>query len=175
MHFLDKQTSVPIGMPRFYIDKPADVERIRSGAVSKLTIHVDIAWRETMGQNLICLIPGRQNTLDLTDINSAWIDRMIILQARYDASSQVFGRGPGAQQAANAAAVVDLAQRIAAAPDHCSVLIVLTAGDEWCFAGMRNFLEMLDPTEKHANAGDVVAARLSTAAEALAAKVGKQS
>ncbi len=67
----------------------------------------------------------------------------MILQARLDGSSQVMGRAPGATPAVNAALLLDLAEKISAMPEHCSVLIVLTAGDEWDFRGTRTLLDLL--------------------------------
>ena len=81
---------------------------------------VRIRWQEKRLENLFCFLPG--------DLNAK---QYIILQARYDASSQVMGRAPGASQAIAPAELLNLAEKIAAAPHHASVLFLLTAGDEW--------------------------------------------
>ena len=131
---LDKAKSLPLGIPRFYCDDPAAVGRIKSGEVKTLAMDVRIRWQEKRLENLFCFLPG--------DLNAK---QYIILQASYDASSQVMGRAPGASQAIAPAELLNLAEKIAAAPHHASVLFLLTGGDEWNFHGTRAALDLLHP------------------------------
>lgn len=140
--FLDKFTSVPMGLPRFYCDDAAAVAALRAGAVPALRIDLRARWREQTLQNVLCLIPGRQSAPGPAN-NARWSDALIVVQARYDAASQVLTRAPGATQAANAAVLLDLAGQIAAAPEHASVLLAFTSGDEWNLRGTRSLLELL--------------------------------
>lgn len=156
--FLQLVTSVPVGLPRFYTDDPATVQAIRRGRLPRLTVHVNVEWQNRPAENLLVLIPGRQR---YGNPSTTFTNQLIVIQTRYDASSQVLGRAPGAQQAMNAAAAVELARRIAAASDHCSVLIALTAGDEWLFRGSRELNDLLsreeDPARAIAHADEDVA------------------
>ncbi len=144
--FLQLNTNVPVGMPRFYTDDAALTHAIRHGELARLTIHVHVLWRNVTAENLLVLVPGRQNTP--SGIASPWVDQLVAVQARYDASSQVLARAPGAQQALNAAAAVELARRLMQEQTRCSVLLVLTAGDEWMFRGTREFLDLMAREEE---------------------------
>lgn len=150
--FMNKWTAMPVGLPRFYADDAAFVAAVRGGDITRMRIAVDAAWRERPAENLLCLIPGQQTTPNLPNAKEGWTEQLVVISARYDASSHVVGRSPGATASANAAAVVELARRIVAMPDRCTVLIVLTSGDEWLFRGTRNFLELLRREESLADA-----------------------
>ena len=145
---LDKSTSTPVGLPRFFCDDPAAVAALRAQTLRKLKIHVHVRWTEKPVENLLCLIPGRQTTADLAYARADWTRQLVVLQARLDASSQVLGRAPGAEQATSVATVLRLADGLAKAPDRCTVLVALTAGDEWQFRGTRMLEDLLHPDLK---------------------------
>lgn len=135
--FLEKATHLPVGIPRFYCDDAAAVAKIRAGTVKSLAIDVAVRWREKRLENLFCFLPGHFSP-----------GQFVIVQARYDASSQVMGRAPGATQAAGAAALLDLAERLRTTPEHPPILFLLTAGDEWNGRGTRAALDLISPAYK---------------------------
>ena len=153
--FLDKATVVPIGLPRFYTDDPALVAGIKAGSLRELTIRVQVTWREKTAENLLCLLPEKLPSRALSETDKVPMDfgqHLIVVQAAGDACSQVQGRAPGARRAANAAALLLLAQQLRQLPQHAPVLLVLTGGDEWLLHGERQFLELLRPGDMPASA-----------------------
>ncbi|GEM_PF-3590878 len=147
VELLDKSTTTPVSIPRFFCDDPAAVARIKSGEMHQLTIEVKISWQEREVENLLCLIPGRQKTADLAKVKDRnWFNQMVVVQTRYDGVSEVMGRAPGATQALNAGAALRIAEFLASAPDRQTTLIALTAGDEWNNRGTRQLYDILGRT-----------------------------
>ena len=66
-----------------------------------------MAWREVIAENLVAVILGRDATLK---------EEVVFLAAHYDAVSPVPALAPGAEQAASAAALLELARGFAAQP-----------------------------------------------------------
>ncbi|MGN6370405.1 MAG: M28 family peptidase, partial [Phycisphaerae bacterium] len=142
---LNKTTDIPIGIPRFYCDDSAEVQRIRAAQVAGVTLHLRVRWQERAADNLLCIVPGKQ--LPASRGNSpeaAWSTQTIVVQARYDAASLVMDRAPGATDAANAALLIDLAEKLAAVPAHRTVIFALTAGDEWDLRGSRELVNLIN-------------------------------
>lgn len=141
--FTDKQPSVPVGVPRFFTDDGATVAAIRDGRVQSLHIDLVMRWQDRAADNVLLLLPGRQSTPKLANAKDRWYDQMVVLQTRYDGVSVITGRAPGATQAANTAALLETARQIAAMPDHCTVLVAFTAGDEYMNRGTRELLALI--------------------------------
>jgi hypothetical protein len=135
--FLARSTTVPLGLPRFYCDDPRAVEWLKGAGEPgrSLTLRLAARWEERTAENLICFLPPKGP--------AEWSRQWLILQTRYDASSQVIGRAPGATSAINAALLVELARQVAAAPRHCGVVLAWTSGDEWNLRGTREFLDLI--------------------------------
>ncbi|HVT82233.1 MAG TPA: hypothetical protein VHM90_16440, partial [Phycisphaerae bacterium] len=147
--FLNKSTMLPLGLPRFYCDDPAAVAWLKTAdGPRRLALKLRTAWEERAAENLICILPAR-GTGD-------GINQWVVLQARYDAPSQVMTRAPGATTAFNAAALLQLAREIAAAPEHCGVVLVWTSGDQWNLRGTREFLDLLHRGGGGGRAGQAV-------------------
>jgi hypothetical protein len=164
--FLDKVTSVPLGVPRLYCDDAATVARVRDGGIAKVAAEVRVAWRERVAENIIAVLPA-------AGVGEHWA----ILQARYDGSSQVMGRAPGATDAVNAGVLVELAGVVAKAPAHCGVVCVWTAGDEWNLRGTREFMSLVsrglrDPVQASALLRERTAAARQELAEAETVRDG---
>ncbi|HEY4329139.1 MAG TPA: hypothetical protein VGN88_05335, partial [Phycisphaerae bacterium] len=141
--FLDKSTTLPLGIPRFYCDDPAGVGWCRGADQPRhVWAHLQTHWEEKRADNIICILPGRGGGGGAGD--GDWINQWIAIQARYDAPSQVMNRAPGASCSVNSALLLDLAGQIARAPAHRGVVLIWTAGDEWNFRGTRAFLDLVD-------------------------------
>lgn len=129
--FLD----VPADLPRLYARQDV-AERLRMLERSRAQVRLRgrMAWREVAAQNLIAIIPGRDATLK---------KEVVFLAAHYDAMSPVPALAPGAEQAASAAALLELARGFAAQPPKRTVALLWTAGHFENMAGMRHFAPLL--------------------------------
>ena len=129
--FLD----VPADLPRFYARKDV-AERLRVLEKSRAQVRLRgrMAWREVTAQNLVAVIPGQDATLR---------EEVVFLAAHYDAVSPVPALAPGAEQAASAAALLELARGFAARPPKRTVALLWTAGHFQNMAGMRHFAPLL--------------------------------
>ena len=129
--FLD----VPADLPRLYARKDV-AERLRVLEKSRAQVRLRgrMAWREVTAQNLVAVIPGQDATLR---------EEVVFLAAHYDAVSPVPALAPGAEQAASAAALLELARGFAARPPKRTVALLWTAGHFQNMAGMRHFAPLL--------------------------------
>ena len=129
--FLD----VPADLPRLYARKDV-AERLRELERSRAQVRLwgRMAWREVAAQNLVAVIPGSDATLG---------EEVVFLAAHYDAVSPVPALAPGAEQAASAAALLELARGFAARPPKRTVALLWTAGHFQNMAGMRHFAPLL--------------------------------
>ncbi len=133
-------TTVPVTIPRFYTQDSAVVAAIRTGKIRRLKIQWQAQWVRRIGENLLCLIPPSVPT---ADSHATPPKSLIILTARYDASSYVLGHSPGAQQDVGSAILAALAPEIARAQLGHPVLIALLADNAWQFTGEVQLLRML--------------------------------
>ena len=131
LKFLD----VPADLPRLYARKDV-AERLRVLARSRAQVRLwgRMTWREVAAQNLVAVIPGRDATLG---------EEVVFLAAHYDAVSPVPALAPGAEQAASAAALLELARGFAERPPKRTVALLWTAGHFQNMAGMRHFAPLL--------------------------------
>ncbi len=141
--FAPTATTVPVTIPRFYTQNPTLAAAIRTGKIRSLNIQWRAEWVRRIGNNLLCLIPPTNSAKNAA---SAPSKSLIILTARYDASSYVLGRSPGAQQDMGAAVLAALAPQIAQAQLGHPVLIALLADNTWQFTGEQQLLRMLTTT-----------------------------
>ena len=138
---LGKAIDIPLSIPRFYCDEPESAAFFRGAHgddSQKLAISLKVRWEEKKVENVICVIPEKGMAW-LANAGGGWE----ILQARYDGSSQVMSRSPGATNAANSGILMDLAEQVAHAPAHAGVVCIWTGGDEWDNRGTREFMELL--------------------------------
>ncbi len=129
--FLD----VPADLPRLYARKDV-AERLRVLARSRAQVRLRgrMAWQEVIAQNLVAVMPGRDATLK---------EEVVFLAAHYDAMSPVPALAPGAEQAASAAALLELARGFAEHPPKRTVALLWLAGHFQNMAGMRHFAPLL--------------------------------
>ena len=129
--FLD----VPADLPRFYARKDvAERLRVLARSGAQVRLRGRMTWREVIAQNLVAVIPGQDATLG---------EEVVFLAAHYDAVSPVPALAPGAEQAASAAALLELARGFAARPPKRTVALLWTAGHFQNMAGMRHFAPLL--------------------------------
>jgi len=165
--FTDKQPNVPVGVPRFFADDASTVAAIRDGRVKSLRIDLVMRWQDRAAENVLLLLPGRQNTPKLANAKDRWYEQMVVLQTRYDGVSVITGRAPGATQAANTAALLETARQIAAMPDRCTVLVAFTAGDEYMNRGTRELLALIGREQRDNDRAVTAVEKRLTEANAL--------
>ncbi len=129
--FLD----VPADLPRLYARQDV-AERLRAlaRASAQVRLRGRMAWREVTAQNLVAVVPGGDAKLT---------EEVVFLAAHYDAVSPVPALAPGAEQAASAAALLELARGFAERPPKRTVALLWTAGHFQNMAGMRHFAPLL--------------------------------
>ena len=131
LKFLD----VPADLPRLYARAP-EADRLRR--LARQGGHVRLSgrmvWHRATGRNLVAVVEGRDPALR---------GEAILLTAWYDAVSPVPALAPGAEQAAGAAALLELARGLAAQPPPRTMVLLWTAGHFQNLAGMRHFTPLL--------------------------------
>ncbi len=136
--FTDKRELTPIELPTFLVAAP-ELARVLPGfdrpdrAEAAPEVHLTGAarWERVRGENVYALIPG-------TDPRLA--DELVVAEAFYDAEALTPGDSPGAEAAASAAALLELARRFKDAPPARSVLLLATSGHAQGLAGVRDFV-----------------------------------
>ena len=129
--FLD----VPADLPRLYARRDvAERLRVLERSRAQVRLRGRMAWREVTSENLVAVIPGQDATLK---------EEVVFLAAHYDAVSPVPALAPGAEQAASAAGLLELARGFAERPPKRTVALLWTAGHFQNMAGMRHFAPLL--------------------------------
>ena len=130
-----KFLGVPADLPRLYARAP-EAGRLRQLAREGARVRLSgrMSWREATGRNLAAVVEGRDPALR---------GEAVLLTAYYDAVSPVPALAPGAEQASGAAALLELARRLAARPPARTVVLLWTAGHFQNLAGMRHFTPLL--------------------------------
>ncbi len=131
--FQQKNISTPVAFPRFWAT-PETGQRLKELAVKKspaVTIRSKTGWHNKMVRNCYGFLPGKNPQIK---------GELIVLETFYDASSQVLGLAPGADEATSIAMLLTTARQLARDPPERSVLFLATAGNGHGFAGMRQFI-----------------------------------
>ncbi|MCC7517736.1 MAG: FtsX-like permease family protein [Verrucomicrobiae bacterium] len=123
----DKRSYVSVDLPRFYM--PLDTAR-REGllAAPRGRVVSRVEWTKSSGRNFFLWIPG------VAPAFREGKTEYMILSAPYDSEGIVPWQSPSPGPAANAAALLEVARRYAAAPPRRSVLVAF-------FDNHANFLE----------------------------------
>jgi len=136
--FKDKIELSPIPFPRFWM--PLETARSLFGRFESapggliepaVRVKADIAWQEAAGENIYCLVPGR---------DPARQDELLLVEAFYDSSALVPGHSPGADEAVGVATLLELARSLRQNAPAKPVLLVATAGHAQTLAGMRELV-----------------------------------
>ncbi len=124
-----KFLAVPADLPRFFAG-PKEAAKLRELAEKQAQAHVRgrMPMRTVSARNIVAIVEGSDPTLKR---------EAVYVTAYYDAMSPVPALAPGAQQAASAAALLELARQWSSQPPRRSVVLVWTAGHFENLAGMR--------------------------------------
>ena len=126
--------------PRFYYPGPAS--DLPDGAPA--TLHSEIVWESAAGRNVFGFLKGTEPTFDMEK------EECLILAANLDSFGEVPERSPGARGAANAAALIQLAEYLKAHRPRRHVLLAFFDGQAQGHAGSRAFYLALEPTDNEA-------------------------
>lgn len=144
--FKEKTELTPILFPCFWISMSELREsmslrkKLSMGLVSsKVRLHSDITWEETMGENIYCFIPGTDPMLS---------KEVVLVEGFYDSTAMVFERSPGSDEAMSVATLLDLARALKRSPPKRSVLLVATSGHSQTLAGMRELFWSISARSK---------------------------
>ncbi|MGD0999455.1 MAG: FtsX-like permease family protein [Candidatus Brocadiia bacterium] len=126
--------------PRFYYPGPAS--DLPDGAPA--TLRSEIVWESATGRNVFGFLKGTKPTFDLEK------EECLILAANLDSFGEVPERSPGARGAANAAALIQMAEYLKAHRPRRHVLLAFFDGQAQGHAGSRAFYQALEPTDNEA-------------------------
>jgi hypothetical protein len=131
--FEQKNTPTPVAFPRYWVtpETGAKLKELALQKASGATVRSRTRWRNTTVRNCYGFLPGKNPQLKA---------ELIVLEAFYDASSNILGLAPGADESTSIALLLATARRLALAPPERSVLFLATAGNGQSFAGMRQFI-----------------------------------
>ena len=132
---LDKYTSVPLNIPRFWIDRENGLKlrrRVAGGDPISVVIHSRMDWREQPAWNIWGKVVGSDPELR---------DQTIVVDAYYDGISVVPALAPSAETSCSIVALLELARHLQAYPPARTVILSATGAH---FQGQRGMVEFLD-------------------------------
>jgi len=126
--------NMPANLPRFYV--PADLAKKLdlTGRSQTVKLLATCNWRQMSGRNVITVIRGTD-----AKFNPDQPDQAIVLAAPLDSLSEVPLLSAGARNAANCAALLQIAERIKNNPPKRDVIICFFDGESQNHMGSRAF------------------------------------
>jgi len=125
---------IPINIPRFWIGR-SDAYNLKARLESQPNVRVRIkcrmTWERRPAWNIVAEIPGRHPELK---------KQTIYLSAYYDSMSVVPQLSPGAESAAGAASLLEVARILAAHPPDRTVRFIFNGAHFLGLAGIRNYV-----------------------------------
>lgn len=140
-------------LPRFYHHGPAS--DLPDGTV--VTIRSQVDWQMATGRNVMALLPGTDPVFDLGHPEA------LVLAAALDSYGEVPRRSPGARGAANCAALLQLAEHLAAHRPRRDVVLLFVDGQARSHAGASAFYWALDTEHERGRLEALEEARLTEA------------
>jgi hypothetical protein len=144
--FEEKIEMTPIQFPRFHMTLSrvrelfGPFEESLDGKVSSnVRLNSDLKWEEITAENIYCLIEGTHPERK---------EELVLVEAFYDSTAQVYGQSPGADEAIGAATLIEVAQDLIQTPPERTVLLVATSGHAQSLAGMRELIWSLRARSK---------------------------
>jgi hypothetical protein len=134
---------VPLNVPRFWISQKAGLalrRRLSAGEEIRVDLRGRMDWEKHTAHNVLGWIPGQHPELK---------DRIVLVDAYYDAMSVVPGLAPGAEQASGLVGMLELAEYLAAHPPDHTVLFLASSAHHLGFRGICDFLGKHARKEEH--------------------------
>ena len=132
---LGKFTSVPLDIPRFWIDRQAGLklrDRVAAGEPVSVVIHSRMDWREKPAWNIWGKVVG---------VDPELRDQTIVVDAYYDGISVVPALAPSAETSCSIVALLELARHLKSHPPARTVILSATGAH---FQGQRGMTDFLD-------------------------------
>ena len=167
---LDKITSVPLDVPRFWIDRESGLKlrrRVAGGDPVSVVIHSRMDWREQPAWNIRGKVVGSDPELR---------DQTIVVDAYYDGISIVPALAPSAETSCSIVALLELARHLQSNPPARTVILSATGAHFQGHRGMIDFLnrharkneEYASWMEEPLNAGLFISLDLSSRTDQVA-------
>ena len=130
-----KFLSMPLDVPRFWVSKAdGQLLRTRLKADSSIEAHLEyrMDWERRSAWNIMGTIPGYDPLLK---------EDVVVLEGYYDAMSVVPSLTPGAEQAASATALLELARYFRENPPARTVVFLATSAHHLGLRGVDDFIQ----------------------------------
>ncbi|MSS73130.1 MAG: FtsX-like permease family protein [Candidatus Latescibacteria bacterium] len=138
-----KTLPVPANVPRFWADA-GEGERLKAlaEAEASVTVTARMPWEGAQTWNVYGWIPGSDEAMPSRpgEKPRQWRDRVVVIEAYYDATSIAPGRAPGAEAASGVATLLEVAEALAVHRPKFSVLVLATSGHFNGLAGINDFV-----------------------------------
>lgn len=134
------QEEFPFYRPRYYVPEGKIADAIRRGEVSEVNLKCDASWVDTKGRNILALVKGTEPPEEADPI---------VIVAPYDSMSLIMNMAPGADNAVDAAFLLNILRHFAELPPKRSVLFAFIDATAINHLGMRHFLLMLSTDENN--------------------------
>lgn len=138
-----KVLPVPANVPRFWADAEEGVRlRELAEAGEEATVRARMVWEEASTWNVYGFIRGSDEMMPGRPGAEPrrWKDRLVVIEAYYDAMSIVPSRAPGAESAAGVASLLEIAEALSVHRPKFSVLVLATSGHFNGLAGINDFV-----------------------------------
>ncbi|MBI4530605.1 MAG: hypothetical protein HY709_03700, partial [Candidatus Latescibacteria bacterium] len=138
----DKFLDVPVDLPRFWVreEDARRLLRVAGSGEEEVIVEGKLAWEEIEARNIYGYLPGTDDRLK---------DRLIIVEAYYDAISVVPKLAPGAENAAGITALLHVARALKAYGSDSPFLFLATSGHFEGLAGINDFLSRHSRTSRY--------------------------
>ena len=138
-----KFLQVPNSVERFWIDK-ASGEKLKALIAQRDEVYVTLKarmdWEKPETRNILGWIRGADPALR---------EKIVVINAYYDAMSVVPARAPGAEMACGIVGLMQLAEYFSAYPPKHTLLFLASSGHHLGFRGICDFLSRHSRKEKH--------------------------
>ena len=138
---LQKFLQVPVDVPRLWVGEE-QAKRLLNLAQSgdhQVVVKARMDWERVSAPNIYGIIPGADEYISERR-ERKWKDEIILVSAFYDAISVVPGVAPGAESAANVAALLETARALRRNPPKYTVMFLANGAHFEGLAGINAFL-----------------------------------
>ena len=138
-----KFLQVPNSVERFWVSR-ADGDRLKALLADRgeMPVHLTsrMTWQNAPSRNVIGTIPGTDPVLK---------DRLVVINAYYDAMSVVPALAPGAEMAGGIVGLLELVEYLSDHPPKHTVMFLASSGHHLGFRGICDFLSRHSRKEEH--------------------------
>lgn len=138
-----KVDEVPLNAPRYWIERDDALRLLEViGQYPEVRVEGRMTWETVDTWNVYGFVPGSDEPLpgegDASPLR--WRDRLVVVEAHYDAMSVVPALAPGAENASGIAALLQIARAVKTYRPGYSFLFLATSGHFEALAGVTDFM-----------------------------------